>query len=509
MLLHHRFIKMAKRNEGKIAFIDRTTGRRMTFRKALVAALIISGKLRSTGNGYIGMMLPTSSASALAVLGSLMSGRTPVMINYSTGAYQNMLFARHKCGFSTIITSRAFLEKIGCEQLDGMLFVEDIMASVTFSEKIRAAFTAMLPLPVVLKAVHGGRADDDAVILFTSGSEKEPKGVQLTHRNILSNVKSICSIIEIFGNDVILANLPYFHVLGFTVTLWLPLYVGVTIVFYANPLDYKTIATIIREERPTVMIGTPSFLSGYVRKSEAGDFSSLRIVMCGADKCPESLRQEYLEKHGIVLYEGYGTTETSPVISVNLPGQNKPGSVGKVIANVRVKIENYYTGDDCKPLEVGRILVKGDLVMKGYFDEFEETSMRVRHGWYDTGDMGFLDDDGYLWHAGRLKRFVKIGGEMVSLGRVENVLERLLPEEVECCVVEVPDLHKGARIIAAVTKHLDERKTLKQMSESLPKLALPKEFIVMEELPKMGSGKIDFRTVTAMVNERVAKKAKA
>ena len=499
---------MAKRSEGKIAFIDRTADRRMTFRKALIAALIISSKLRNAGKGYIGILLPTSSACALSILGSLMSGRTPVMINYSTGAHQNTLFAKRKCGFSAIITARAFLEKINCEPVDGMIFIEDIMASVTFNEKIKAAITAMLPLPVLLKAVHGGRADDDAVILFTSGSEKEPKGVQLTHRNILSNVKSICSMIEVYDKDVILANLPYFHVLGFTVTLWLPLYVGANIVFYSNPLEYKTIATIIREEQPTIMIGTPSFLSGYIRKSDLGDFTSLRIVMCGADKCPESLRQEYLDKHGITLYEGYGTTETSPVIAVNLPGSNKPGSVGKVIANARVKIENYDTGDDCKPNEVGRILVKGDLVMKGYFDEFEETSMRVRHGWYDTGDMGYLDEDGYLWHSGRLKRFVKIGGEMVSLVRVETALERLLPEGVECCVVEVPDLHKGARIIAAVTEHLDERRTLKQMAERLPKLALPKEFIIMEELPKMGSGKIDFRTVTAMVNEQLAKRAK-
>ena len=499
---------MAKRNEGNIAFIDRTSDRRITFRKALIAALIISRKLRDAGKGYIGILLPTSSACALSILGSLMIGRTPVMINYSTGAHENTLFAKRKCSFSTIITARAFLEKINCEPVDGMVFIEDIMGSVTFNEKITAAITALLPLPVLLRMVHGGRPDDDAVILFTSGSEKEPKGVQLTHRNILSNVKSICSMIEVYDKDVILANLPYFHVLGFTVTLWLPIYVGANIVFYANPLEYKTIATIIREERPTIMIGTPSFLSGYVRKSDPGDFTSLRIVMCGADKCPEALRQEYLDKHGITVFEGYGTTETSPVISVNLPGSNKPGSVGKVVANARVKIENYDTGDDCKPNDVGRILVKGDLVMKGYFDEFEETSMRVRHGWYDTGDMGYLDEDGYLWHAGRLKRFVKIGGEMVSLVRVEIALERLLPEGVECCVVEVPDLHKGARIIAAVTKHLDERKTLKQMAESLPKLALPKQFIVMEELPKMGSGKIDFRTVTAMVNEQLAIRVK-
>jgi len=250
------------------------------------------------------------------------------------------------------------------------------------------------------------------------------------------------------------------------------------------------------------MVGTPSFLWGYLRKSEPGDFKSLRLVVCGADKCPDALRQEFLERHGITLYEGYGTTETSPVISVNMPGNDRPGSVGKVLPDVEVRIENYETGKDCKPGETGRIMVKGALVMKGYFDDLEETSMRIRHGWYDTGDIGFSDEDGFLWHSGRLKRFVKIGGEMISLVKVENELERLLPEGASCCVVEVPDALKGAKIIAAVTRPLDEKMVLKQMAEQLPNLALPKEFVIIEELPRMGSGKIDFRTVTEMVGGR-------
>ena len=189
------------------------------------------------------------------------------------------------------------------------------------------------------------------------------------------------------------------------------------------------------------------------------------------------------------------------MISVNIPEHNRPGSVGKVLPGVRVKIENYETGNECRVGEVGRILVKGELVMKGYLDDFEETSMRIRHGWYDTGDMGYLDKDGYLWHSGRLKRFVKIGGEMVSLVRVEDTLQKLLPEQVNCSVVEVPDALKGVRIVAAVTRKIDEKKVLKQMSERLPNIALPKQFVVIEELPKMGSGKIDFRTVTDMVQE--------
>jgi acyl-[acyl-carrier-protein]-phospholipid O-acyltransferase / long-chain-fatty-acid--[acyl-carrier-protein] ligase len=171
-----------------------------------------------------------------------------------------------------------------------------------------------------------------------------------------------------------------------------------------------------------------------------------------------------------------------------------------------VRIENYETGKACRVGEVGRILVEGDMVMKGYLDDFEETSMRIRHGWYDTGDMGYLDKEGFLWHAGRLKRFVKIGGEMVSLVKVEDVLQKLLPDSVSCSVVEIPDSLKGVKIVAAVTQKVDDKKILKQMSDQLPNIALPKQFIVIEELPKMGSGKIDFRTVTAMVNEIIRTK---
>jgi acyl-[acyl-carrier-protein]-phospholipid O-acyltransferase/long-chain-fatty-acid--[acyl-carrier-protein] ligase len=279
-----------------------------------------------------------------------------------------------------------------------------------------------------------------------------------------------------------------------------------TIIFYSNPLDYKMICDIVREEKPTMMVGTPSFLWGYLRKSEQDDFKSLRFIVSGADKCPDTLRNGFFEKHGITIYEGYGTTETSPVISVNTIENNRPGSCGKVIHDVQVRIENFETGEDCGTGKVGRILVKGNLVMKGYLDDFEETSMRIRHGWYDTGDMGFIDVDGYLWHAGRLKRFVKIGGEMVSLMKVEDVLEKLLPSGVSCCVVEIPDVLKGAKIVVAVTQKLDEKKILKQMSEYLPNIAIPRQFIVMEELPKMGSGKIDFRGVAEMIDEMLHKK---
>jgi acyl-[acyl-carrier-protein]-phospholipid O-acyltransferase / long-chain-fatty-acid--[acyl-carrier-protein] ligase len=503
MLLHHEFIRTAKQFTTKTAIIDRTTGTRLTYGRTLIASLILAEKFRQGEEGFIGIMLPTSAGCVLSILGTLMSGRVPVMINYSTGAEQNCRYAQRKCAFRTIITSRALLAKINCSEVPGMVFVEDLLAGVSALDKAKAALQARLPLGWLLGAVHRGNEDDNAVVLFTSGSERDPKAVLLTHRNISANLTGISQRFDLSDRDVFLANLPLFHVFGLTTNLWLPFHYGMTMVTYANPLEFKTICELIREEKVTFVVGTPIFMWGYLRKSEPGDFASCRILMTGADKTPDSLRAEFTEKHGLTLLEGYGCTETAPVISVNTPEANRPGSVGRPLPNVLVRLENYETGEECAVNEIGKILVRGESVMPGYFDDFEATTNAMRHGWYDTGDMGYQDPEGYLWHVGRLKRFVKIGGEMVSLIRVENVLEALLPEEVACCVVEVPDPIRGARIVAAVTRQLDESAILRKMSEELPNLALPKHFVVIEELPKMGSGKIDFRKITEMVREIV------
>jgi acyl-[acyl-carrier-protein]-phospholipid O-acyltransferase/long-chain-fatty-acid--[acyl-carrier-protein] ligase len=254
-----------------------------------------------------------------------------------------------------------------------------------------------------------------------------------------------------------------------------------------------------------MMVGTPTFLTGYLQKSEPGDFETVRLLITGADKCPESLRAGYLERHGKVLLEGYGTTETSPVISVNTPVDNRPGSVGKALPNVQVRMEHYETGESCGVNEIGKILVKGDSVMSAYFDDFEATALHMRHGWYDTGDMGYRDEDGYLWHVGRLGRFLKVGGEMVSLVQVEDALQRALPEAVECGVVEVPDAVRGARIVAAVTAAVDEKAATAKLAESLPRIALPKQFVVLPFLPKVPSGKVDYRALTEIVRDAVQK----
>ena len=504
-MLHHYFIDIAKQFGKKTAIHDFSTSKKLTYNKSLIASLLLSRIFKKMDKGFIGIMIPTSAGCVLTKIGVLMSGRIPVMINYSTGAEQNARYAQQKCDFKTIITSKALLEKIECPYVDGMIYIEDIMSSISSLQKIRAALTAALPGGVIKKLVHQGTEDETAVILFTSGSEKDPKAVQLTHKNIISNIKSVTPIFNFQSEDIFFCALPYFHVFGLTVTMWLPLFHGMKILTYANPLDFKKVCSIIREHKATFMVGTPSFFWGYLRKSEKGDFDSLRIAMVGADKCPDGLREGFRAKHDITVYEGYGATECSPVISVNSPENNKPGSVGMPIESMQVRIENYETGEELGPGQDGRILVKGDNVMKGYFNDFEQTSLHIRQGWYDTGDMGNLDEDGYLWHVGRLKRFVKIGGEMVSLVKIEDVLEKFLPEDVQCCVVEIPDSIKGAKIIAVVTTALDENKVVKQMAEHLPAIAMPKKFLIWETLPKMGSGKIDFRTISEMAREQLTR----
>jgi acyl-[acyl-carrier-protein]-phospholipid O-acyltransferase / long-chain-fatty-acid--[acyl-carrier-protein] ligase len=501
--LHESFIRTAKLYEKKLAVIDRATNQRVTYRAVLLRALILAEKLKSTEQGFVGIMVPSSAGCLYAMLAVLMSGRTPVMINYSTGAADNCRDAQRRLAFRTILTSRALLERIKCPVVEGMICLEDMARSVSAMDKIRGAMRASGSADRIIGRLIPGGEEENAVVLFTSGSEKEPKAVPLTHANLAANLEGIASVLDFGSKDVMLANLPFFHVFGLTVNLWLPLTHGMTLVTAPNPLEFKTICNAVRDEQVTVMVGTPAFLTGYLQKSEPDDFKTIRLLITGADKCPESLRRGYWEKHGVILLEGYGTTETSPVISVNTPQHNRAGSVGKALPNVLVRLEHYDTGEECAVNQIGKVLVKAPSVMNGYFDDFEASSLHLRNGWYDTGDMGYMDPDGYLWHVGRLRRFLKIAGEMVSLVRVEDVLERFIPSDCECCVVEVPDALRGARIVAAVTQQVDERQLLTQMADLLPKIALPKQFVVLPELPKMSSGKLDFRKITTIVRDTV------
>jgi acyl-[acyl-carrier-protein]-phospholipid O-acyltransferase/long-chain-fatty-acid--[acyl-carrier-protein] ligase len=502
--LHEQFVITAKRMGNKPALIDRFTEKGYSYDKLLVAALLFARRVAKEPEGVIGIMLPTSAGCMLSILGVVMAGKVPAMINYATNAAENCEYAQRKCGFRTIITSRALLEKLGCRQVRGMVLIEDLAAEIGTLAKLRMALRCQLPTRVLLRLLPRVNVDDTVVILFTSGSEKDPKAVQLTHRNLGSNIADIIPTLGARSNDVILANLPLFHVFGHNICFWLPLLLGATAVSYPNPLEYRTICQILRDQKVTIMVGTPTFFHGYLRQSQGGDFDTVRICVSGADKLPEALRLAYWDRHRIELCEGYGATETSPVVSTNRPGAHKPGSIGMPLPSVQVRIADLKTGETLPLGAEGKILVKGELVMKGYFDDLEETSLHIKNGWYDTGDMGMFDKDGYLWHRGRLKRFVKIGGEMISLVKVESVLAEVVGDEtIECCVVELPDSYKGARIVAVTTRKLDVRQVTRKMAEKLPPIAMPREFLVFETLPKMGSGKIDFRSITDMVRKRV------
>jgi len=506
-MLHHQFIKSAKGNLDKTAIIDCNLGRDINYQQALIGSLVLARRFGKMERGRIGIMLPTSSAGALSIIGATLAGLTPVMINYSTGAEKNCYYAQRQCDFKTIVTTKGLLEKTGCPMLPGMVLIEDIMSKLGKAEKAFAFLKSKLPTAALCSICGKKNPQASAVVLFTSGSEKDPKVVQLTHHNIESNINAFSDMMKISDFDSLLSVLPYFHVFGLTVNLWTPLTHGMTCIDYANPLEFKTIARIIKDKKPEIVVGTPFFLEGYLKQSKPGGFDSLRLVVSGADKCPEVLREGYREKHGIEIIEGYGTTETSPVISANPREANKPGSIGRPIPGTRVKIINYDTGEECKPGETGKIMVKGEGVMHGYLNDTEETSLRLKSGWYDTGDLGYMDEDGYLWHQGRMKRFVKIGGEMVSLVNVEETLNDKTPENIECCAVELPDSKRGSKIVAVVTGKVDEQETLKKLSKELPNLALPKKFIVVPEFPRMGSGKTDFRTLTKIVIEQESHKS--
>ncbi len=507
--LHHRFIQSAKKRGKHIAVFDQATGKDFTYGRMLIASLILKDSLAKIRGRYVGILLPTSVGCMLGVLGTLMNGKIPVMINYSTGAIENCLYARDKCSFKTILTSRKLLEKLNLEPIDHMIFVEDILSKVTIVDKLKAAALSKLPFAVLKSLVHSGPDSEVCVILFTSGSEKEPKAVQLTHRNIGSNVEASIQVFDLSADDICISMLPLFHVFGLTINMWLPLILGNSTVAHPNPLEYQTISSLVRKYQVTYMAATPAFFYGYLQKSDPGDFASIRFAIAGADKLPDKVYEGFLKMHGISIFEGYGTTETSPVISVNRPGAHKLGSIGKPVPGVKVRIEDINTGETLGPNLEGKILVKGDLVMEGYLNDIEETSLRIRNGWYDTGDIGIIDSDGFLWHRGRLKRFVKVGGEMVSLVKVEDVLSRLLPEDVICCVVDIPNPTKGADVVAAVANgDFDMHKVLKQLKKELPSIAVPRQFYVIDDIPMMSSGKVNFREVERICRNRSAEGGK-
>ncbi len=498
MQLHHRFIETALKNLNQTAVIDISRNAQFSYKQILAGALLLSKQIKElTDEKHVGVMIPVSAGAIIAKLAVLMAGKTPAMINYSTGALQNCEYARKKCGIKFFITSSTLLKKLELNADDDMVMMEDIMASIgVFSKLIE-----VLTLKNARKRVHNGSDDENAVLLFTSGSEKDPKIVPLTHSNIGANYDSIRKALDLHDTDRYVSVLPYFHVFGMTTSLWTPLLIGGTLITHGNPLDFKAVVKSIVDHKATCLFSTPAFFHGYNLRARKGDFDSLRILVAGGDKLPKELYDSYRERHNIEILEGYGTTELSPVVSVNRIGNNKLGSIGLPLDQVEVKIVGIESGEELGFNQEGKLLVKGPNVMKGYLNDPEQTAKVLQDGWYDTGDIALIDPEGFIFHKGRYKRFIKVGGEMVSLVAVEEKVRTLIPDDCVCCAVAMKHPTKGAEVAIALDHALDIDRIKKELSSLLPPLMMPKHFVVLDSMPLLGSGKVNFRQVEEIVNK--------
>jgi len=475
---------------------------------ALITRSIIVGKLiktlTQTGEN-VGVLLPNSCKTLNVVLGLQIYQRVPAMLNYSIGA-AGMAAACRTGQIKLVLTSRKFIElaKLGDEaatlaQHVKLIYLEDLATSLTSFDKIIGLLQAKTARFWYKSQNYD--ADDAAVVLFTSGSEGLPKGVVLSHANILANHKQIRARIDFGPGDVVLNFLPMFHSFGFTVGTMMPILNGMTSFFYPSPLHYAVIPEMAYEVGATIMFGTNTFLAAYAKKAHPYDFYSLRYVVAGAEKLQETTRTTWLDKFGIRILEGYGATETSPVTSVNTPMDYKAGSVGRFMPDMLHKLEPVPGIENA-----GKLHVAGPNIMKGYLlpDNpgvlVPPCSAAFGEGWYDTGDIVHVDDEGFIHIQGRSKRFAKIGGEMVSLTAVEQLAIHAWPE-AQHVVVSLPDPKKGEQLILLTTRRDANAKQLADASTGVATINLPKKLFVLDKLPVLATGKTDYPGATALAAE--------
>ena len=461
--LHVEFARVARRHWSSLAVTD-STGQKLTYGGALIASLALARALarRTAGEEHVGTLLPASVGGALTNIALLFAGRVPINLNFTVGR-EALDAAIRQAGIRTIFTSRRFITKAGLEEMPSMVFLEDIRETIGTSDKLLALVKArLLPMSWLrrLHASSSGTASPLATIIFSSGSTGVPKGVLLTHANVLANVDSLAQIFPMTPKDRFIGVLPFFHSFGFTGTMWFPLLQGAAVLYHPNPMDAKAIGDLAETYGATMLISTPTFCGSYVRRISKQQFARLRYAIVGAEKLREPLASEFKAKFGVGLLEGYGCTEMAPVVAVNRPnvegaseGQigTKPGSVGHPIPGVAAKVVDRETGVDLPVGEEGLLLVKGPNMMAGYLNAPDRTAEVIRDGWYVTGDIAKLDEDGFIFITDRLSRFSKIGGEMVPHVRVEDAINAILGEAA-AVVTAVPDESKGERLVAFYTE---------------------------------------------------------
>jgi acyl-[acyl-carrier-protein]-phospholipid O-acyltransferase/long-chain-fatty-acid--[acyl-carrier-protein] ligase len=520
--LPRSFVHSARRHPFRFAMADGQTPK-LTFFSALARAIFLARRLRKhwRGQQMVGIFLPPSIPGALVNLAAMLMGKVPVNLNY-TVSNETLASCAKQCELKTVVSARAFLDRVQVQPPVETILLEDIAREPQFHERMFAALAAaFLPTRLLMRFAGAERIatlDDLATIIFSSGSTGEPKGVMLTHYNVASNVEQLDQVFLLQPEDRIMGILPFFHSFGFTATLCLPAAVGVGVVFHPNPLDSRVIGALINKYAVTMLLATPTFLNTYLRRCTPEEFGSLRFVMAGAEKLPERVAVAFEDHFGIRPLEGYGCTECSPVVTVNTDDFRaasfrqvgaKRGSIGHPLPGITVKIIDPETQQPLGIDQPGLLLVRGPNVMQGYLNRPEKTAEVLRDGWYNTGDIATVDEDGFLRVTDRLSRFSKIGGEMVPHIKIEEKLQELAGASEQMFVVTaVPDERKGERLIVLHTLPDDRlEESLAGLGKSdLPALWRPRrdQFVRVEKLPYLGTGKLDLRKARELALETSA-----
>ena len=526
--IHVSWLKNAKKSKTAFAVAD-IEGVEIPHKRFITGVLLFSKKIATySPEQNVGLLLPSSGGGAIASIAILSLGKTIVNLNFTAGK-KALQSAAEQAEVKHIYTSRKFLDKMLERGIDlvsffpnsKLLMLEDIREEISTISRIATLLKAiLLPAKLIQKIYFKEVAmNDTAAILFSSGSEGSPKGVELSHSNIAANAKQAAIELDAVNSDVIMSTLPTFHAFGFAITTLMPLSEGIPIVCHADPKDVTTIASGIEKYSGTILVGTPTFLRMYTisKKVRPESMQTLRLVVAGAEKLRAEVRDGFESKFNMPVYEGYGTTETSPGASVNLPdiksppkSRNRPGTVGKAFSGTEFRIVDP---DSLEPIPIGKdglILIGGPQIMKGYLKMPEKTAEVIEiidgYRWYRTGDKGHLDEDGFLTIVDRYSRFAKIGGEMISLTTVEEeILDACNIDDLEIAATCLPDQRKGEKIVLLSTNKLEKSELKKILSDAkINPLYHPASILVVDEIPKLGSGKTDFGATKkiALVHEQ-------
>ena len=497
-------VRGLSRRATRVVLVDGGMGgRQLKAGLLLGAGLALARRIKREETGSrVGIVLPPGAGGAIANLACVLAGKTPVNLNFTSGRAASDSAIRQS-GLKTVITARAMEEKLGehFPAADRKLDLGNMLQEGKPEVLVWSILALILPTGLLaqLAGVSREGGDREAGLLFTSGSTGEPKGVVLTHRNILSNLTQIEGVLGDLKLGSVLGCLPLFHSFGFTVTLWWPLTGGPKVVTYPSPLDPQALGAVIAEHAVDLVVTTPTFLRTLMRRAGQEKLGKLRMVVTGAEKLPDSLRREFEQKIGVKVYEGYGMTEGSPVIAVNRPGAQKEGTVGRPVRGVEIRTVEEETGKVLLPGEAGILEFRGPNIFPGYLERPDLTEKVLRDGWYHSADFGRVDADGFLTIEGRRARFSKIGGEMVPHGLVEEHLLAWLKSKgvfheglQELMVTSVEDSKKGESLVVLHSCPINPTEAEKALRDAgVPNLWIPKKFIQVKAVPILASGKLD------------------